>query len=492
MKITLKRLLAHAKAAGYAGDEGDVEAIKSFVEANVSLYDANGAEIAVKSLEIVPEETKAKKSIRLGIEDQPAQGAPSLGATGIAGVRQDDLDAIVQGAVTKALATHKIRPSAQDIPVSVRTAEEALYESEMALGKTAFKSFEKATLWRDHFLANIIGNTCSHRAYSDHENVHAARKRLSANAATKQYATSPNAAGGALLATEFYPDLIRNVSEYGVSRRLARVIPMSEQTTILPVMTGRHTLSYPTEGAAITASTGVSYRNVQLNARDGSTIVKVSRRLVQDSSLNFMDEAFREIARAIAYTEDYCLFSANGEAAYGGMIGLVSRFTNGSPLTITTAAGRVAGGGNWGAHAMSNLAELFGKIPDYARPNAVFTCTPEATQILHRIGMAQGGVTYAETVNNGYVMKFYGRPVIENNMMNSSSDTGTTTIDIMYGDFSRAALIGDRMGVEIDVSDQRYWDENNIGVRGIIRHHVNVHDVGDATNRGPVAYLYQT
>jgi HK97 family phage major capsid protein len=106
--------------------------------------------------------------------------------------------------------------------------------------------------------------------------------------------------------------------------------------------------------------------------------------------------------------------------------------------------------------------------------------------------MGQGGVTFQETADLGYVMKYFGIPIIENNVMNSNNSTGTNTIDLLFGNFQRAALLGDRMGVELDVSDQRYWDENNIGIRGIIRHDINVHDVGSTSRVGPVVYLYQT
>lgn len=486
MKISRKTLLAHAKNAGYAGDEGDCDAIKSFVSEHVEFTDASGKVIDQSNLEVIEDAPKVRKSIKLAADAQPSQDGGDTSKT--TSVRLDDVSAIVADAVTKAVGSAIKRPGLSDTPVSVRTVEEALYESEMNMGKTAFKSFEKASAWRDSFLANVIGNSPL-PSHQNHPNVQAARKRLADRGVTKAYATSPNAAGGALVPTEFYADLIRNVSEYGAIRRLAKVVPMSEGSQIHPVMTGRHTLSYPTEGAAITQSNGVTYSNVQLNAKDGSIIVKVSRRLVQDAALSFMDEAFREIARAVAYTEDYCGFVANGEAAFGNMTGIVQRFLT---LGVTAAASRVAGGGNWAAHTQPNLSQLIGTVPDYARARAVFTCTPEATQIFHRLAMGQGGVTYAETIGGGYVMKYFGHPIIENNVMNATADTGTTTIDIMFGDFSRAILLGDRMGLEIDVSEQRYWDENSIGIRGVVRHDINVHDVGSTTARGPVAYLYQT
>ena len=57
---------------------------------------------------------------------------------------------------------------------------------------------------------------------------------------------------------------------------------------------------------------------------------------------------------------------------------------------------------------------------------------PTITANFIRLAAAQGGVTWAETQEYGYVMKFLGKPVIENNVMNSTTDAANT-IDILFG-----------------------------------------------------------
>ena len=63
---------------------------------------------------------------------------------------------------------------------------------------------------------------------------------------------------------------------------------------------------------------------------------------------------------------------------------------------------------------------------------------------------------------------------------------------MVYGVLSLAADFGDRTGVQIEVSEQRYWDENNYGIKGTVRHDINVHALGATSTAGPVAVLIQS
>lgn len=47
------------------------------------------------------------------------------------------------------------------------------------------------------------------------------------------------------------------------------------------------------------------------------------------------------------------------------------------------------------------------------------------------------------------------------------------------------------MGLSVEISEQRYWDENNIGIKGVARHDINVHALGATATAGPVAVLTQ-
>ena len=58
-----------------------------------------------------------------------------------------------------------------------------------------------------------------------------------------------------------------------------------------------------------------------------------------------------------------------------------------------------------------------------------------------------------------------------------------------FGDHSKAATFGSRRGTSIAFSSERYFDTDEIAVRGTERFDVAVHDVGSATAAGPVVGL---
>lgn len=476
-KIKFADFLAVAKGLGYSGGEsaGDTEAIRAFiVSKNVEIKNQSGSVLDMKALVVESEPIVIKTT-----EAQPETKAVNT---------TDDVETIVKSKVDAALKAagvgSKTNPNAavSDVSVTVTPVEEVIYNGT----RKHFRDYKTACRFRDLLLSKIYGSVPE---YMGLDTVKSATKRWNEHPTTKAYVSSNQAAGGALTFMEFIPDLIANVLQYGVSRKLAQVWPMNQEQAFIPKMTGIHTLTYPQQASTASQSTGVNYSNVALTAKTGITIVKASRQLVDDANILVVDNIFQQIARTVAYTEDQELLTANGEATLGGCIGVVGRFTN---IGITSAAGCVAGGGSMSAHTMTNIATLMGKLPNYAREGAVFVCNPYFQSVLIRLAAAQGGVTWTETQQYGYVPMFLGKPVLDANVLNATDSTGTNTIDLLYGDFKRACAIGDRMGLQLDVSDQRYWDDYSIGIRGVIRHDVVTHDVGDTSNAGPVVALYQT
>jgi len=504
MKIKIKHLLGAAKGLGYAGKDTDVDAMKKFiVDAGYDSLILNGQSVEVKSIEIQAE----PKSLPVADDtDGEAENKAKAGATETKSINADDIDAKIAAAVervTKAAGrdvTDNKRPTlhSSDIgDIRVRAADQAYYEDHcIPSGKAAFKSFQALQAFNDYVL-DQVGHKVIGKTYPA---IESARKRLAKDGvwhklyAAKAYATTPDAAGGALIKEEFLPDIINNVNQYGVARRLCRVIPMNTDKISRPIKSGIHTLYYPDENVAGTASTGVTYAKSTLQAKMGVCIVQMSRQVLDDaagSGIGLMDDTAREIARCIAYTEDQMLFNGDGSASYANVFGIIPKFAS---IGYGTAAGIVAGGGTTSAHTDANVISAMALLPDYARQGKpVISCTPEtADRIFLRLAKAAGGVTYQEMVGFGPTLMYHGRPVITNNVMNATDSTGTNTIDFLYGDFSRCADFGDRLGVEIDVSDQSRWTAVGIDMRGIVRHDINVYDIGSATVRGPVVGLYQT
>lgn len=478
-KILKSMLLDIAKRCGWAGSETDFEAMRTHILASkyAKVIQVDGKPVDVKTVEIVDDpapETLSFKSVA-------APSTPAANPT-------DDNATIIKAAVAEAVkgfanSGNPNRSIADN--VTVTPVEELYFKSQ----PRAFKSgFQTAKKFQTYFYANVLGKTAE---FANAEPVIAARKRLAEDPAMKAYGSNTPSGGGALTFMEFHPDLIANVNQFGACRKLGKVFPMSQETAFYPVREGIHTLTYPQQNNAISQSTGVTYRNIQLTAKTGTTIVKLSKQLIWDANIGVVDDMFSEIARCIAYTEDLEFFTGAGENTLANIRGYTNRFIGGGYLgagtwtSVAHAAGYTALGMSDAASTMAQIVQTLAKVPTYARQNMVITCTPQTSATLFtRLGQAQGGVTFGETVQYGFVQKFLGIPIIENNVMTTLDDAGSGTIKFLVGDFSRSALIGDRMGVELDANEYIYWDSNSVGLKGTIRHDMAIHDVGDALVAG--------
>ena len=60
---------------------------------------------------------------------------------------------------------------------------------------------------------------------------------------------------------------------------------------------------------------------------------------------------------------------------------------------------------------------------------------------------------------------------------------------LAFGDMYAGAALGQRRGITLARSSDRYFDQDQIAVLGTERFHANVHDIGDNNNFGSIAAL---
>jgi HK97 family phage major capsid protein len=89
-------------------------------------------------------------------------------------------------------------------------------------------------------------------------------------------------------------------------------------------------------------------------------------------------------------------------------------------------------------------------------------------------------------------MSFSGIPIIMHTSDPTGDDGSGDVVDAIYGNFNQAVKIKRRGGINIDVSDQRYWDANATAVRAVMYWDFVVHDFGSDTVAGPIVALFQT
>ena len=467
MKLTLKEFTDQLTLAKSLPAEARAAMIANLKTATVVEVDADGKEtpVAVEIIETPPaavvEEPKPEaKSVKVEIEKAIADA---------------DADAVTKG--RKVPAVIEVKGSAFSIPANVKRVGH-------------LKSFKRA---------DVNGKSAEERAYrfgmwtlAALGNENAKRFCNEQGITIKLHSGGNNATGGVLIPDEFGTDLIDLREQYGVVRRLFKIRPMASDTRSDPRRASGLTAYFTGDGAAGTESTK-SWDKVQLVAKKLTVISRMTNELSEDSVINIGDDLAQEISYAFALKEDQCGFIGDGSATYGGISGVNNRLVavNG----VDDGGGLVLASGNlFSEFTLADFNKVVGRLPQYAANSAKWvTHRSFYYGTMQRLELAAGGVSAAEVREGNRVPTFLGYPVELSQVMPSAD--ANSQVAALLGDFSLAASFGDRRQETISFSDsasvggESTFERDEIAIRGTERFDINVHDVGSATEAGPVVGL---
>ena len=300
---------------------------------------------------------------------------------------------------------------------------------------------------------------------------------------TSPLTTTTNSLGGYLVPEVLESTIIDLREERGVARRSVRVMPMASDSVVIPRRASGVTAYFVNENAEITAS-DKNWDAVSLTARKLAVMCKMSSEIAEDAIISIADDLASEIAYAFADKEDECLFNGDGTSTYGGVVGLKSAVAAGGK--VTAATGNTA----FSTLDLEDFEQMVGKLPQYAVANAAWYVSRVGwANSMLRLAEAAGGNTVAQ-VAGGAPFQFLGFPVVIAQVMNSTTTAQTSTDGLAYlGDLRLAVTMGTRRGISIDVDPSRYFEFDQIAIRGTQRFDLNVHERGTASVAGPVIML---
>lgn len=297
--------------------------------------------------------------------------------------------------------------------------------------------------------------------------------------------TGSNTGGGALVPNPLENTLIRLVETFGVFRQKAFVWPMTSDTDTIPRRTGGMTAYFVSQNPSTgTTESDPTFDNVNLAARELCAATRVSKNFSEDTIIAWADLLTKEIALAFANKEDSCGFLGDGTSTYGGIVGIKNALADGSEVTAAT------GNTGFATLDLEDFLAMVAKLPQYPgiKPEWYIHSTGYALS-MQRLMLAAGGNTVNDIASGGKPM-FLGAPVNFVQVMNSTTGAQTSTEGLCYyGDLSLAAAFGNRIGMSVEFSDQRYIELNQIGVFGRERFDIKVHEVGTASVAGPLIGL---
>lgn len=479
-KITAADLRQLAQDNGYKGDDKDLQAMRKCLEDSGATPQFEGKDLTWAEVDI---ESEAKRVISLPNRKTDQKPEEKSG----------DWDAKVKSLLEEELKRRNIekptgRPEnvgAKAQPVEVKTSDERIYENKVRSGT--------AVLGDDYGIAKGIAHWWAYQGALACSKVKQAEEHFQKYAEImerKGYAGATIAAGGALVPEQYEVALINLVKDFGVARRLCTVVNMTGDKVVRPKVTGALTVYYPDEGSAATESTQ-TWSLVSLQAKKGVVFTKMSDEIVADAAIDLVEHTTREQARAIATIEDESLFNGTGAGAGTTYIPNVRGIIDIFGGTATTDSRSQIGGDTSDVHTRAFVLQALGKVPSFVGGNIAWHCAHEMAAMLHNAAQTAGGVTTAEVAGRT-VQMLYGYPIITNNVMNRNFNTSGDIVDVLVGDISQAAWFGNRQGVQIDISRERFFDTMQLAVRAVVRHDIVVHDLGATNAQSPVVALYQT
>lgn len=293
---------------------------------------------------------------------------------------------------------------------------------------------------------------------------------------------SANEVGGFLVPPEFEQAVIDRREQYGVFRRYAQVVPMSTDTLQQPKVAGGVTAYWVAEENAI-AESEKKWDSVSLVAKKIAALVRYSTELSEDAAITIADDLAREFAYAFAKAEDLAGFVGDGTSTYGGIVGVTNAINAGSIVTADT------GDVSFETLDLNDFEKVIGKFPNLPNANPMwFISKPGWAASMLRLLDAAGGNTAAMLA--GQIQPtFLGYPVVFTNVLNSTLGSDANQVKCIFGDLRLGAMIGDRRGITVTVSADRYFEYDQLAIRGTQRVDINVHDRGTSTDPGVLIAL---
>lgn len=295
--------------------------------------------------------------------------------------------------------------------------------------------------------------------------------------------------GGVFVPTEMSTNLIRLVEEYGVIRANSMIEPMGSDAKTIPVRVSGLTATpvgettRANEGSNTVAAQDVIYTNLELVARKWKVVVKISDELNEDTLISLADQVTNESALAFAYAEDNAGFNGDGTSTYHGITGILKAVAAGS--IYAAASGNTA----FSTLDLLDFITMKGKLPRIAGIQPAWYISQEGyCDSMERLLLAAGGNAVVDIANGG-VPRFLGAPVIITNVLNSGLGAQASTNLLAYGDLRMATRFGDRRMMTMSLTDQRYWDEDQIAIKATERFDFKVCSPGTATAAGAVLVL---
>ncbi|MCM2440697.1 phage major capsid protein [Agrobacterium vitis] len=253
--------------------------------------------------------------------------------------------------------------------------------------------------------------------------------------------------GGYLAPAEFQAEVIKGIVELSPIRQAVRVGSTGAGSVILPKRTGRPTASWVGEDEEREETT-MSYGQLEIPVHEIACYIDVSQRLLEDSAINVESEVATDLSEEFAVKEASAFSNGNGVKKPLGL-----QNASGIAEIINGNAANVSG---------DKLIALMYAMPAQYRNNGSWLMNGTTLGVIRTMKDGNGNYLWQPSYQAGQPSTLLGRPVIEDPTM---PDIAANAFPLMYGDFSKAYRIYDRVGMSI------LRDPFTQATKGLVRFH---------------------
>ena len=313
-----------------------------------------------------------------------------------------------------------------------------------------------------------------------------ARHWCGMNCETRILQTGSNISAGYLVPPDFESAIITNREIYGVIRQFARVIPMSRDTMPVNKYASSPSATWRSETGTFTAA-DPTFSQVQLTAQSLGRLTRVSKEMLEDSAIDLADWLADDMSQAFAEAEDDAAFNGDSTSSFGGVSGIAKQFDDNNGFTGAVDA--ASANDQFSELIIEDLTGMMAVLPEYAATNAAFYCSRTGfAGALERLAHAAGGAT-VETFGQKLQKVFMGYPVNISQKLPIVTSALDNRAMLLFGDLSRAVVLGDRRQITLQVLTELYAASGEIGIIADERVDIVAHGAGDSSTAGPIVAL---
>jgi len=281
-------------------------------------------------------------------------------------------------------------------------------------------------------------------------------------------------AGGYLVPEYWLAEIARAVEDFGIARKLARIIPMVSDTLNLPKAGGTGvTLSWEGETDTI-AETNPNFGSTALVAKKLAAISAMSSELIDDANVDVIDYIIELLAEGIAGEEDNQFLNGSGSSP-----AITGVYESADVTDVPMSSGDT----NFADVSADYLTDVKNAVAHQHRKGGSWIMSDSVFGLVEKLKTTDGIPLY-KTLNEGDKGILMGYPVALSSKSPETDDDAVSTSFLAFGNFKRGMVIGDRKQVSFDMSKEATVGSNNLfeqdmkAVRSIERLDIAVH-VGD-------------